>query len=390
MKILQVYPYFYPAWSYGGVTRAVYEIAKKLSNREHEITVYTTDALDSSSRIVIKSVPTYIEGMKVYYFRNISNYLAYKHKISFPPYMPLKIRKKVKKLDIIHLHGYRHSLNVMVYYYAKKFDVPYILQAHGSIPRARQKQNLKKLYDWIWGYKILRDASKVIALNKTEAEQYKNMGVDEDKIEIVPNGIDLSEYANLPERGEFKKKYSIEENKKIVMYLGRIHKIKGIDLLVKAFSDVAEKINGVMLVIVGPDDGFLSPLKQKIENLKIGGNVLFTGPLYENDKLGAYVDADIYVLPSIYETFPNTVLEACACGTPVIVTNRCGVANIVKKIGCVVEYDKDQLHNALFKMLSDAELRKKLAKKSRELVREFGWDNIVEKIESIYEGVILT
>ena len=389
MKILQVYPYFYPAWSYGGVTRVAYEISRRLADRGHEVTVYATDALDNKSRIKMNSNPTYINGMKIYYFKNLSNYLTYKYHLPLPLEMLFRIKEEVKKFDVIHLQGYSHSLNVLVHHYTKKYRIRYVLQAHGALPRIIEKQRLKKLYDWVWGYKILRDASKVIALTNTEVEQYKMMGVDEGKIEIVPNGIDLSGYENLPERGEFRKKYLIREDEKIILYLGRIHKIKGIDLLVKAFADLIKELDNVRLVIAGPDDGFLSTLKGQIEDLKIGDRILFTGPLYERDKLEAYVDADVYVLPSVYEIFGITVLEACACGTPVIVTDRCGIADFVDKVGYVVEYDVVQLRAAIFKILSDEGLKRRFGEEGEKLVRnEFDWSAIIKRIEKVYKDIM--
>jgi len=387
MRILQVYPYYYPAWNYGGVTRVVYEISKRLCEMGHDVTVYTTDALDSKSRIRIKSNPTIINGVKTFYFKNLSNYLTYKHHIPLPLEMPLKIKNEVKRYDIVHLHGYHHMLNVIVHYYAKKIGVPYVLQPHGSLPRIIEKQGLKKLYDWVWGYKILKDASKVIALTKTEAEQCKMMGVDEDKIEIIPNGIDLSEYENPPGRGEFRKKYLL--NEKIILYLGRVHKIKGLDLFARAFAELSKEIDNVKLVIAGPDDGYLTSLKKLVADLEISDKVLFTGPLYGEEKLRAYVDADVYVLPSVYETFPVAVLEACACGVPVIVTDRCGIADIVdNKVGYMVEYNKDQLKSAMIKVLNDEGLRRRFGEEGKRLVRDqFSWDVVVAKVENIYRNV---
>ncbi|MCK4733875.1 MAG: glycosyltransferase [Methanophagales archaeon] len=389
MKILQVYPYFYPAWSYGGVTRVAYEISRRLADRGHEVTIYATDALDNKSRVTKNTNPTYIDGMKVYYFKNLSNYLTYKHHIPLPLGMPFRIKEEVKKFDVIHLHGYPHSLNVLVHYYAKKYGVPYVLQAHGAVLPFFQKQRLKKIFDIFFGYKMLRDASKVIASTKIEAGQYKKMDVDEDKIEIVPNGIDLSEYDNLPERGEFRRKYSIRDDEKIILYLGRIHKIKGIDLLVDAFAELIKVMDNVKLAIVGPDDGFLSTIKKQIEDLKVGDKILLTGRIPEKDKLGAYVDADVYVLPSVYETFPISVLEACACGTPIIVTDRCGIANIVNNnVGYVVKYNKNPLQDTIFKILTNVELRRYFGEGGKKLVREkFSWDIVVEQLEKIYGDV---
>ena len=386
MKILQVTNFFKPSWESGGPARVAYEISKKLVERGHEVTVYTTDGF--KWRIdVEKNKPADVDGIKTYYFRNLSSYLTRKMNLPIPYYLPIVARRTLRDFDMIHIHEYRTVLAIVVHHYAKKYGIPYVLQPHGSLPRIG-KEGLKKLYDWVWGYNILKDASKVIALTKTEAEQCKMMGVDEDKIEIIPNGIDLSEYENPPGRGEFRKKYLL--NEKIILYLGRVHKIKGLDLFARAFAELSKEIDNVKLVIAGPDDGYLTSLKKLVADLEISDKVLFTGPLYGEEKLRAYVDADVYVLPSVYETFPVAVLEACACGVPVIVTDRCGIADFIDgNVGYVVEYDKNQLRDAITKVLSDEGLRRRFRGVGKRLVREkFSWDKVVLDIENIYLSLL--
>ena len=378
MKILQVIHFFSPLHG-GGSIDVLFNLSKSLIKRGHEVTVCTTDfELDTK---FIKSLD-YVNVIPFHCITNIGGVLI-------SPEMKTYLNQNINKFDIIHMHNFRTYQNIIVHKFAQKHKIPYVLQAHGAVPRIIEKKGLKYLFDIFFGYKILRDTSKVIALTKTEAEQYKKMGVDENKIEIVPNGIDLSEYENLPDKGVFRNKYGIKSNEKIVLYLGRIHRIKGIDLLVEAFSDLLDKMEDVKLVIVGFDDGFLSTLKAQIEDLKIGNRILFTGPLYEMDKLEAYVDADVYVLSSVYETFPITVLEAYACGTPVIVTDRCGISDIVEKIGFVVEYDKEKLKDAMIKILSTSGLGNKFEGNGRKLVEdEFNWDGIIKNLEEMYLKLI--
>ena len=389
MKIIQVCPIFPPPSpkSFGsGVVSVVYDLSRELLKRGHEVSVYTSAVLDRSSKIKHISNPTIIEEIEVYYFPYVASYYTF---FVTPSIMPA-IRKNIRNFDIIHLHDFRTFQSIVTHHYAKQYGIPYVLQAHGSLVTYFQKGTVKRIFDRLWGYKILKDASKVIALTKTEAEQYRSMGVSEEKIEIMPNGIDLSEFDNLPERGEFRKKYSLNDDQKLILYLGRIHKTKGLDLLVKAFAELSMHLNNIELVIVGPVDGYLPSLKKLIADLGISDKVLYTGLLYGEEKLKACVDADVYVLPSAYETFPVAVLEACACGTPVIITDRCGIADVIDgQAGLVVPYDKDQLADALSHMLSDDKMRRGFGERGKLLIQEqFAWPKITAQVESIYENCV--
>jgi len=153
---------------------------------------------------------------------------------------------------------------------------------------------------------------------------------------------------------------------------------------------LSEEVDNVKVVIVGPDDGYLPALKILIVDLEVNDKVLFTGPLYGQEKLEAYVDAEVYVLPSSYEIFGITLLEACACGTPVVVTDRCGIADVINgQAGLVVPYDKEQLRQALLHILGNDKLRREFGEKGKLLVRErFNWEKIAEQIEDLYKRVL--
>jgi len=384
MRILLVSSTF-PPRKFGGITAVSYNLARSLIKRGHDVTVYTTDIIDRRARIPDTKGVKQLDGIKVYYFKNVSNWLASK-RFYLPVGLTRMARKELSNFGIIHLHDFRSLLALIVHHYAKKHGIPYVLQAHGSVATLFQKGWLKRIFDVLWGHRILKDASKVIALTEAEREQYKSMGVSEDKIEIVPNGIDLSEFDSLPQRGEFRRKYGLNDNQRIILYLARINKIKGPDLLAKSFAELSKEVDNVKLVFVGPDGGYLPSLKKLVGELKISDKVLFTGPLYGEKKLEAYVDADVYVLPSVYETFPVSVLEACACGTPVIVTDRCGIADVIDgQVGLVVTYDKNQLQDALQRVLSDDQMRQRFGNGGKSLVREkSNWSKITELMESVY------
>lgn len=385
MKILQVTNFFKPSWESGGPARVCYEISKELVNRGHEVTVYTTDGFKYRLDVV-KNKPVIVDGIKVYYFRNLSNYLSRNFVLPIPYYLPFIARKEIKKFDVIHLHEYRTFLNIVVSYYARKYNVPYVLQAHGSLPHLSQKQKLKNFFDIFFGFRILKDASKLMALTKTESDQYKKMGINKNKISIIPNGINLKDYENLPEKEEFRKKYKIKKNEKIILYVGRLHKNKGLDLLVKSFSKLSKKLSNVRLVLVGPDGGYKQEIENLIKILKIKDKVLFTGFVSNKDKLRAFVDAEVFVT-ACFSGFPVTFLESCICGTPIITTNNGDKFDwIDDKVGYVAEYNKNQLRDAILKVLMKKKLKKKFREEGKKLVREkFNWSKIIEQIEEIYK-----
>lgn len=351
----------------------------QLRKNGHEVTVYTSDyKLKQEGR-------TPIRDAKIRAFRT---WLSFGN-LYVTPGMISKARKEIRHFDLIHLHNYRTFQNVVVHHYAEKHGIPYVLQAHGSLTTFFQKRQLKRTFDSIWGNTILRDAAKVIATTKIEAEQYRSMGVSQDRIEIVPNGVDLAEFSSLPEKGEFRARYGLGADQRIVLYLGRIHKTKGLDILAKAFADLTGLLDNAKLVVTGPDGGYLRTFRELVKELGIEESTLLTGPLYGREKLAAYVDAEVFVLPSYYETFPVTVLEACACGLPVIITDRCGIADIVDgQVGIIVPCERDKLRDAILKLLGDEGMRRRFGEAGKLLVREkFNWEKIAEQMERTYREV---
>ena len=376
MKILQVTPFFSPV--HGGSAEVPYQLCKELLKRGHEVTIYTSDY--KLSQEYLSSVPE----ARIYAFKTWLRGA----KFFITPEMIRQARKEIEYFDIVHLHNYYTFQNIILHYYAQKRQIPYILQAHGSVATYFQKEMLKRAFDKIWGYRILRDAWKLIAITPVEAKQYQDMGIGKDRIAVIPHGIDLTEFENLPQRGEFREKYGLSDSQKIILYLGRIDKVKGLNVLVKAFNDLTKELGEAKLVIVGPDDGYLSALRRSVKEFHIEKNVLFTGPLYGENKLTAYVDADVCVLPSFYEIFGIVALEALACGTPVIVTDRCGVASWIGSNSYVVQFGEAQLKEAMLEVLgNEGNFRRA---NTREFIKKhFTWAKVAERIERIYKNATL-
>ena len=383
MHILHVTNNYKPSWESGGVVRVVYELSLALKNRSHEVTIYTTD-YGKKRLIVPKNIKTRLDGIDVCYFQNISNYLASKNIIT--PYLILFfIKRDIKKFEIIHLHEHRSLFAIFVFYYAKKFGVPYVIQAHGSLPNTIGKSKVKRWYDLIIGKKILKGATFLLALNKTEAVDYEGLGVNPDAVRIIPNGIKLSEHNNLIKRNGFKERFSIPFDQKIILYVGRLDPTKGIDLLIHSFTNILTEIKKVSLVIIGGGKEE-AIYKKLVTSLNLEEKVVFTGFISEKDKMAAYIDADVFVTPS-FTGFPMTFLEACLCGTPIVTTDKGDYLEWIDgEVGFVVNYDKTHIKDAVLRILRDTNLRRQFSNKGQELIQtKFNWNYIVREIEEIYD-----
>jgi len=396
MKILHVAHFFYPCLSAGGVVNASYQIAPNQS-KDNDVKVISSDSCKERLKFPNGRYDVDVNGIKVDYFRNLSNGFKLKTMLDTPLAAPFKIRKDIKDYDIVHIHEHRQTLAILASYFARKNNIPYIVQAHGSVLPFFQKEGLKNIFDKVFGFKILHNASCVFALTEVEKEQYLKMGIDEDKIEIVPLGINLEEYEDLPSFGRFRSKFNIGESDKLILFVGRIHEIKGLDLLIDAFNDLInqnslENIDcpNIKLAIVGPDDGYLTELEDKIKEYSLEENVIITGPLYNDEKQEALVDCDLFVMPSKYESFTTSGLEAMACSKPLVLTKNNHIHDWVDgNVGLACEDNKDSLRESIEKILFDEELSLIFAKNGRKLIKEkYNWDIINNQILEIYNKIL--
>jgi glycosyltransferase involved in cell wall biosynthesis len=389
LKILQVLPYFFPAWAYGGIPRVVYELSRELTRMGHDVTVYTTDALDQDKRCDQSGRETKVDGITVRYFRNISNSLAYHYQIFLPLGMRRVVQETIDGFDVIHLHGHRNFLNNIVHYYAKKVSNRYILSGHGTVLRIERRIFAKLIFDRIFGDRVLRDAGRFVAVSEYEVRQYAEMGIEQDKVDVIYNGIDIEAFTDLPEAGAFRKKYGLMGNK-LVLYLGRITPRKGIDFLVKAFSML--DASDASLVIAGNDMGFKREVDTIARGKGVSARIIFTGLLTGRDKLSAYRDADVLVHPAIHEIFGLVPFEAMMCGTPVIVADNCGCGEIIgnEGIGYLVKYnDLEGLRDRITEVLACTPDAHERSKRGRAFIaNNLTWNSIGNKYAALYQEMV--
>lgn len=191
---------------------------------------------------------------------------------------------------------------------------------------------------------------------------------------IVPNGIDLSEFNNLPPKENLRNKYPILKDKKVILFLSRLDWKKGLDVLAKAYGLLAQKRNDVFLVVVGDGtENFKNQVKNWFKNEGVYEKTLFTGMFTGREKLGAYTGSDIFVLPSHSESFGMVVIEAMACGLPTIISDGVGLYQEINDSHSGLVFscgDAVKLAESMNDLLDNATLRRSIKENADKLIRE--------------------
>lgn len=370
MKIMHVVQYFNPAWAYGGTPRAVFEIAKRQVKLGHEVTVLSTNAYDKSQ--ILPAGQVTIDGIKVIRLRNLSNYLVWNYRLGIP--VEINFTKiNLDGFDIIHFHETRTLLNILVLNQIKKQKVIY--SPWGTLPFNNQQPIIKKLFDAFFLLKFKKRIDLSIAQNLHERNVLNEFGFNK-KIELIPLGIEINFFKNLPDRAGARRKLGLIKGDKVFLFLGRFTKAKGLNLLIESFKKVSEKSINLKLLLIGRDDGFLKEI-----NSERNENIIVSGPLYGDDRLLAYSAADYFIFtPTVYEETATVCLEALACNLPVIVTRQAQIPYLNFEDGVFeVDANVDKVSEAIETILSKAS---KVNRKK--IVDNFDWDKIVARITSSY------
>ncbi|MEK7635659.1 MAG: glycosyltransferase [Patescibacteria group bacterium] len=387
MKILHIVPTYFPAHRQGGPIKSVHELNKGLVKLGTDITVYTTNMDASGFLNVPLNQEVNVDGVKVFYFPITFRLWQY----SFA--MKKALAKNVENFDLIHITSVFLAVSTLGTYYAKRFNKPYVISPRGSFMLEPLKFSFlrKKIYINLIEKINLAGADAIHFTVEKEKEDYLKLRLPLKKAMIIPNSIDVGDKKKIVS-GSFRKKFKISDSAKIVLFMGRLHKIKGLDILISAFSEIVKKEPNLVLVLAGPDDeGYGKNLKSQILNLKIDDKVLFTGMLIGDDKIAAYRESDVFVLPSYSENFGMSVVEAMAIGLPVVITKGVGISPNVERVGAgiVIKKDEKQLTAAILKILNNSELAKKMGGNGRKLVEtEFSSDKVAKKFIKEYNEMI--
>jgi glycosyltransferase involved in cell wall biosynthesis len=388
LRILHVTPYFADAWAYGGIPRLAHAMTRGLARRGHHVTVCTTDACDEHSRSPQESVSCTADGVHLRVFPNVSNRLAYRLQFFLPRGLNRYLGEHARDFDVAHLHACHNVPGVIAARHLRRGGVPYVLQPNGTAPRIERRKAAKALFDAVVGRRVLDEAARVVAVTGVEARQLGAMGVSADRISIIANPVDLQSFDPPIARGRFRARWNVP-TQPIVLYLGTLTPRKRLDVVAGAFARLRR--SDAALVIAGNDMGAGRSLRTLIGALGLEEQTTFTGLLKGRERAEALADATVVVYPSQDEIFGLVPLEALLCGTPAIVADDSGCAEVAAATGgtsVVPVGDVDALAREIERVLDHVDAARAAACRAAGQVRRlFGEDGICAQLERLYSDV---
>ena len=393
MRILNVTQSYAPFFEFGGPPVKVRALSRELARRGHQVTVLTAD-WKLEARFHGGEPPAGTTrslfgwrqddgGVQSIYLPTWLSYRA----LSWNPAVKRFARARLQNFDVVHIFGLYDLLGPAIAAQCRAFNIPYVVEPIGMFLPIVRSFWKKRVYHSMFGREMLAGARFLIATSKQEADELVSGGIPREKIFLRRNGVEVP--AKMPARNAFRTKHSIAPGSKVILFLGRLSSKKSPDLLLEAFSALGAGLlqnQDARLVFAGPDDEDLQKsLSQSADRLGVATRVLFTGPLFDTAKWEAYRDADVFVLPSQNENFGNTAAEAVSAGTPVVVTEGCGVAPLLADTaGLVVTHDVTAVSQALQSLLTDPVLYARLSTGCGEVTARLGWQEPAEAMESLY------
>jgi len=379
MKILHIITSLSP--SFGGPVTVIQKLTEVLANKGVDVSIFSI--AKNEEKII------YPKGIKVKIFP--PDYLAKfwaGHSFIFKD----KLRKEINNFDLIHIHGSWHYPCFVASKIARETKKPYIITLHGTLKpwSLNSKYFKKKIYILLFLKQILNRASVLHIITNQEAENIRNLGINTG-LKLIPNGINIEEFKNLSFYQGLEMSYPILKEKKVILFLGRIHLVKGLDILAKAFGKIAKSRNDICLFIAGPDEnGYQAEIESILKKEGVLNKTIFAGILTGKEKLVVLNRANFCVIPSYSEVRSIVALEAMICRLPIIITSQCGFPEVEKaEAGIIIEPETNQLVKAISRLLDDSDLCQKMGRNGERLVREkYTWEKIGEQMIQLYKRVL--
>jgi len=377
----------FPPRIVGGIARHCNGLARALAHNGHDVHVVTLD---------FPGAPNYEEmgGVKIY---RTSTELGHPNFLTWALLFNHFIEKKIADvsrkvdLDAVHVHDWLTGFAGISFKH--QMQTPLVSTIHGTeIGRAQGLHNPDSFtidgIEWWTTY----EADKIIVTSGfMKAEIQGHFHLPQEKIEIIPNGIDLNKYNASVDRSAVRGRYGVNPGEKLILCVGRLVPQKGIEYLIRAVPTISGRYPEARLIIVG--EGWLrGQLEYVARSTGHQWRITFTGWIPDEELIALLNSADVLVVPSIYEPFGIVALEGMAAGVPVVASDVGGLAEIVEhEDNGVLAYSRnpDSIAWSVDRVLSDPERSKRLVQNARKMVQKtYSWEAIAMKTAEVYEGVV--
>jgi glycosyltransferase involved in cell wall biosynthesis len=381
VRVLHVSPYFPPAVPYGGPPASVLGLCQGLQRAGVDVEVVTTTANGDSPLPASPPGGDRYDGVSVRYVAASFPRRFFGARVRAP------LTAALSRADVCHIHGVWNVPEWWASYLARARTLPYVVSPRGMLqPQAVRQGRWRKAVAYrLLERRNLRGAALLHATSDQEAAALRDLqlGVP---ISVVPNGVDLDAAERAP-RG-YRRRLAIPEDAFVVLYLGRMHRIKRLDLLAEAFDDLRSTTSSAHLVLAGHDEHRLLPDLTR----RLSAHAPFVHTLDAvggQDKWALLRDADVTVQCSDSESFGMTVVESLAAGVPVVVTRTCPWSEIeARGCGCWVDQSAPAIAAALRMLARDPAQRRQMGERAASFARErYGWDAIAPVMSRLYAGL---
>ncbi len=368
MKIVLVNTHLDPVTG-GGYAHRTFALANELKRAGHHVVLVATDYMfGDSARQATQDFETIVfRCLWPRFFVPISNRTS--------------LQTLLQGAGLVHLMGYWSILNVRVAQEARRLRIPYVICPAGALPPIGRSRLVKRVFHAVYGKSMLEGARHIIAITVKEKKELADFGVPFERIRVIPNGIPRA-YSGEVDSQPFREAYGLGEAP-YILFVGRLNDIKGPDILLEAY--IGEKLGsqGIRLVFAGPDEGLQAKLKKRAVQAGLVDRVLFTGFIDNENKRRAYCGSLFLAVPSRSEAMSLVVLEAAACGKPVLLTDRCGFDEVGEVGGgMVTPATVAGIRVALQKMMAmSMEERQAAGAKLRDYVTQhFTWPALIQQL----------
>ena len=394
MNVCFVTPEYFPIS--GGTGAYVYYLSHSLQKLGHTVHVVARHSEDSEDEF---------DGIKVHYRKGSGNALTRYWRFARSASKKIEELNKQIGFDIIHANLPlvpsfaipTDSAKALVCAVHSTWKGEAIVTRQSNPKELNPNEKMMLRFNRLlrrYETKLMKQSDALIAVSRyTVGELTELYGIEEEKIHVIYNGVDINKFKPRPDRAELRREFGLEEEKKIVLFVGRLYHRKGLEILLRSIPPIIQEFGDVKFAISGT--GFKKKeqsLRELAKQLEIEDYVTFLGYVPDEKLPSLYSASDIFVLPAIYENFPFAILEAQATGLPVVSTKVGGIPEFLadKENGFLIDPgDEKQLTQRVLTLLQDPKLAEEMGRRGRKLIEEkFAWRLITSQVIDLYHKLL--